>query len=71
MRAKVGIIYKNMGYDPQENMPMLLSDKDKRIDAPVLGEDSAAFVCLLKSEYVPSPGFCGLPVQLRDPGFFL
>ena len=50
---------------------MLLSDKVKRICVPVLGEDSAAFVCLRKSEYVPTPGFCGLPVQLRDPGFFL
>ena len=71
MRTAVGIIDKNMGYDPQENMPMLTARKVNRIDAPVLGEDSAAFVCLLKSEYVPSPGFCGLPVQLRDPGFFL
>ena len=50
---------------------MLLSDKVKRICVPFLGEDSAAFVCLRKSEYVPTPGFCGLPVRRREPGFFI
>ena len=50
---------------------MLTAEKVMRICIPVLGEDSAAFDCLYKTQYVPTPGFCGLPVRRREPGFFI
>ena len=52
---------------------MLVFDKVKRISAegaaPFIGDDSAAFACLNKSQYALLPGFCDVHVHFREPGF--